>query len=177
MRRYDYTKKSLMVSLVCIMFFGGYILGIKRPEASSFRSPVANSSSIVEGSNVTIEYVATVPGSTGVGYGNVSEFIQGRYEIVRALEQAIVGMKPGEEKQVELSPEEGFGAYDDKKKVSIPTTQLPPGTKEGDVVQNDLGDFAMVLKVSTTMAVLDYNHPLAGNPLVVQLKILKVENP
>jgi FKBP-type peptidyl-prolyl cis-trans isomerase 2 len=24
---------------------------------------------------------------------------------------------------------------------------------------------------------LDYNHPLAGKPLVVQVKILKVENP
>ena len=58
-----------------------------------------------------------------------------------------------------------------------PKTLLPPGVKEGDVVQNDLGDFATVAEVSDTTAVLDYNHPLAGKPLVVQLKILKVENP
>ena len=38
-------------------------------------------------------------------------------------------------------------------------------------------DFATVAEVSDTTAVLDYNHPLAGKPLVVQLKILKVENP
>jgi hypothetical protein len=44
-------------------------------------------------------------------------------------------------------------------------------------VQNDLGHFATVAEVSGIMAVLDYNHPLAGKPLVVQLKILKVENP
>jgi FKBP-type peptidyl-prolyl cis-trans isomerase 2 len=31
--------------------------------------------------------------------------------------------------------------------------------------------------VGDSMAVIDYNHPLAGKPLVVQLKILKVENP
>jgi FKBP-type peptidyl-prolyl cis-trans isomerase 2 len=34
-----------------------------------------------------------------------------------------------------------------------------------------------VAEVSDTSAVLDYNHPLAGKPLIVQLKILKVENP
>ena len=40
-----------------------------------------------------------------------------------------------------------------------------------------LGELATVAEVSDTTAVLDYNHPLAGKPLVVQLKILKVENP
>jgi FKBP-type peptidyl-prolyl cis-trans isomerase 2 len=54
---------------------------------------------------------------------------------------------------------------------------LPPGAKQGDVVQNDLGEFATVAAVGDLAAVLDYNHPLAGKPLVVQIKILKVENP
>jgi FKBP-type peptidyl-prolyl cis-trans isomerase 2 len=31
-------------------------------------------------------------------------------------------MKPGEEKKVELSPEEGFGPHDDGKKMNIPKT-------------------------------------------------------
>ena len=123
------------------------------------------------------KYVATVPGSTGIDYGNISEFIQGRHEIFPALEQEVVGMKPGDEKQVELSPAEGFGTHDEGKKMSVPKTLLPPGVKEGDVVQNDLGHFATVAEVSDSMAVLDYNHPLAGKPLVVQVKILKVENP
>jgi FKBP-type peptidyl-prolyl cis-trans isomerase 2 len=131
----------------------------------------------VEGSKVTLQYVATVPGSAGIDYGNVSEFIQGRHEIFPALEQELVGMKPGEEKKVELSPEEGFGPHDDRKKMDIPKTLLPFGAKEGDIVKNDVGDLATVAEVSDTSAVLDYNHPLAGKPLIVQLKILKVENP
>jgi FKBP-type peptidyl-prolyl cis-trans isomerase 2 len=59
----------------------------------------------------------------------------------------------------------------------LPKTLLPPGTKQGDIVQNELGSFATVAEVGDMMAVLDYNHPLAGKPLIVQLKILKVENP
>lgn len=177
MRRHNYIKALLIVSLVCITFFGGYVLGARPPQASSSRSPEAESSQIVEGSTATIQYVATVPVSTGIDYGNVSELVQSRHEIVRALEQVIVGMKSGEEKTVELSPQEGFGTYDDGKTMNIPKTLLPPGATNGDILQNAQGDFATVIAVGDLMAVLDYNHPLAGKPLVVQLKVLKVENP
>jgi FKBP-type peptidyl-prolyl cis-trans isomerase 2 len=86
-------------------------------------------------------------------------------------------MRPGEEKKVELSSEEGFGLHDDKKKLNIPKILLPFGTKAGDVLRNDVGELVTVAEVADTTAVLDYNHPLAGKPLVVQLRILKVENP
>lgn len=59
----------------------------------------------------------------------------------------------------------------------MPKTLLPLGAKEGDILRNDLGQLATVEEVSETMAILDYNHPLAGKPVVVLLKILKVENP
>jgi FKBP-type peptidyl-prolyl cis-trans isomerase 2 len=156
---------------------GGYDVGAEPLQASSSRSPEAESSRIIDGSKVTLQYVASVPGSTGIDYGEVSEFIQGRHEIFPALEREVVGMKPGEEKTVELTPAEGFGPHDDGKKVNVPKTELPPGVKEGDVLQNDLGHFATVAEVADTTAVLDYNHPFAGKPLVVQLKILKVEKP
>ena len=137
----------------------------------------SGSNQIVEGSKVTLQYVATALGSTMTDYGNVSEFVQGRHEIFPALEREVVGMKPGEEKKVELTPGESFGAHDDKKKLTIPRTLLPFGAKAGDVLRNDAGQLATVAEVREGMAVLDYNHPLAGRPLVVQIKILKVENP
>ena len=40
--------------------------------------------------------------------------------IFPALEREVAGMKPGEEKKVELSPGEGFGHHDDRKKLNIP---------------------------------------------------------
>ena len=123
------------------------------------------------------QYVARVPGSTGIDYSNISEFIQGRHEIFPALEREVVGMRPGEGKSVRLSPEEGFGPHDDEKKLNIPKTLLPLGAKKGDILQIDVGELATVADLSDTNALLDYNHPLAGKPLVVEVKILKVENP
>jgi FKBP-type peptidyl-prolyl cis-trans isomerase 2 len=176
MRRHDLSR-AVIISLACVAPLGGFGVGAESLEANSSRSQETESSQIVEGSKVTLQYVASVPGSTGTDYGNVSEFIEGRHEIFPALEQEVLGMKPGEEKKVELSPAEGFGPHDDRKKLDIPKTLLPFGAKEGDVVRNDAGELATVAEVSDTTAVLDYNHPLAGKPLVVQLKILKVENP
>ncbi len=177
MRRHDLTRAGLIVSLTCLALLGKCGVDGEPLQANSSLSQEDETLQIVEGSKVTLQYVATVPGSTGIDYGNVSEFIQGRHEIIPALEQKVVGMRPGEEKKVELSPGEGFGPHDDRKKLNIPKTLLPFGTKAGDVLKNDVGELATVAEVSDTTAVLDYNHPLAGKPLVVQFKVLKVENP
>lgn len=177
MRRYDLTRASLMVGLACMTLLGEYCVGAEPLQANSSRSEEAESSRIMDGSTVTLQYVASVSGSTGIDYGNVSKFIQGRHEIFPALEREVDGMKPGEEKKVELSPGETFGPYDDGKKLNISKTLLPLGAKAGDVLRNDAGELITVAEVSDETAVLDYNHPLAGKPLVVQLKILKVENP
>jgi len=153
-----------------------------QPERNQFPEPAIHkmdpgSDQIVEGSKVTLQYVATAPGSTWIDYGNVTEFVQGRHEIIQALEREVAGMTSGEEKKVALSPEDGFGPHDDKKTLNVPKTLLPLGTKAGAVLRNDEGVFATVAEIADTLAVLDYNHPLAGKPLVVQLKILKVQNP
>ena len=178
MRRHGLTKMSFIVlSLACMVLLGKYSLGAQTPQIADSRLQMVDSSHIVEGSKVTLQYVARVPGSTGIDYSNISEFIQGRHEIFPALEREVVGMKPGEEKSVRLSPEEGFGPHDDGKKLNVPKTLLPFGAKEGDILRNDVGELATVAEVSDTTALLDYNHPLAGKPLVVKVKILKVENP
>jgi FKBP-type peptidyl-prolyl cis-trans isomerase 2 len=177
MRRHDLTRATLMVSLACMALMGAYGVEAEPLQVSASRTQETENPQIVEGSKVTLQYVATARGSTGIDYGNISEFVQGRHEIFPAVEQQVVGMKPGEEKNVELSPEEGFGPHDDSKKLNVPKTLLPFGAQAGDVIRNDIGELATVAEVSDTTAVLDYNHPLAGKPLIVKLKILKVENP
>ena len=166
---------ALAVILACCAF------SVVPPSSGSYRLPAslapseeAKNPAIVDGSKVTLEYQVTVLGGSGVNYDDVSEFVQGSHEVFPALEREIAGMRPGEEKNVELTAEEGFGRRDERKKMKIPRTELPPEAKTGDVVQNDTGAFATVAAVSGATAVLDYNHPLAGKPLLIQLRIVKV---
>ena len=61
--------------------------------------------------------------------------------------------------------------------MTVPRKELPPGTKKGDVLEDRAGKSGTVSELSENSAVMDYNHPLAGKPLVVEMKILRVENP
>jgi FKBP-type peptidyl-prolyl cis-trans isomerase 2 len=124
-----------------------------------------------------LAYHVTIPGEQRIDYDDVTEFVLGRHEIFPALERQVGGMRPGEQKQVNLSPEEGFGRRDERKKLAIPMAELPPGAKIGDVLQNEEGRFATVAAVSGSTALLDYNHPLAGKALIVHVRIIKVEGP
>jgi FKBP-type peptidyl-prolyl cis-trans isomerase 2 len=132
---------------------------------------------ITDGSNVTFQYKITVPGRIGLSVQDVAVFIQGKHQVLPAVERAVTGMKEGDVKQIELSAEEGFGPYDDKKKKHVPRVDLPLGVKEGDILEDWGGTPVIVAQLSETAAILDYNHPLAGKTLVVHIKILKVENP
>ncbi len=134
-------------------------------------------SRIIDGSSVTFFYHITVPGEQGFELRNFGSFVQGKHQLLPALERVVMGMKAGEEKKVSLSPEEGFGRYDAKKKQTIPRSDLPTTTKEGDILEDRAGQAATVIQLSDTSAVVDYNHPLAGKSVVVKLKILRVDDP
>ena len=132
---------------------------------------------ISEGSNVTFLYQITVPGECEFEVREFGHFVQGRHQLPPALERVVTGMKTGDQKKVELSAEEGFGPYDAKKKKTVPKSDLPAGTKEGDVLEDRAGQEATVTQLSDRSAVMDYNHPLAGKPLSMKITILRVDDP
>jgi FKBP-type peptidyl-prolyl cis-trans isomerase 2 len=140
-------------------------------------SRAGNSNWIADGSKVTVLYQITVPGDASFEVRDLGQFTQGQHEMLPALELAMTGMKRGEKKEVQLTPAQGFGSYDENKKTIVPTNELPQGTKTGDVLADRTGKQAIVTQMSDRSAVIDYNHPLAGKPLVVQLTILEVDNP
>ena len=154
------------VALVTIMTFLGLTV----------QHVLAESPQIVEGSNVTLFYHITVPGEKIV-LRDFGQFVQGQHQLLPVLERQVTGMRSGEEKTVDLSAEEGFGPYDATKKQTVSKNDLPKDTKEGDVLQDRAGQPAIVTHLSDDSAVMDYNHPLAGKPAHVMLRIIRVENP
>src|SRR5215510_223346 len=159
-------RKKAAVALVTVMTF----LGL------SAHNALAESPQIVEGSNVTLLYYITVPGEQ-FEMRAIGQFVQGQHQLLPVLERQVKGMRTGEEKTLDLSVEEGFGPYDATKKKAVSKSNLPQNAKEGDVLQDLDGQPAIVTHLSDDSAVMDYNHPLAGKPVHLMLRIMRVENP
>jgi FKBP-type peptidyl-prolyl cis-trans isomerase 2 len=159
-------------------------LGMSAPGRTADSAPltdsprVADSAPITDGSKVTLLYQITVPGDERIEVRDLSQFVQGQHQMLPALEQAVSGMRRGDKTEVKLSEDQAFGAYDAKKKTVVPTKDLPAGVKTGDVIEDrKTGQQATITQMSETDAVMDYNHPLAGKPLLVTLTILDVDTP
>lgn len=135
---------------------------------------------IAEGLKVTIEYTLTLPDKT-VADSNVGQapffYIQGAHEIVPGLEKALVGMKVGQQKRVEVPALEGYGPYNHKAKQPVDKSKVPPDVKIGNILRSADGRMVKVVEVTDKTVTLDLNHPLAGKDLVFDVKILKVEKP
>jgi FKBP-type peptidyl-prolyl cis-trans isomerase 2 len=126
---------------------------------------------IQAGSVVLMEFTITVIPK------NVSQFTPGHHEMLPNLEKALTGMKKGDEKRVDLSSDDAFGPYDETKKGVISAESLPPDTKPGTILTTEEGVPFVVTELSGPVASVDFNHPLAGKHLIIDVKILNVESP
>lgn len=133
---------------------------------------------VANGMKVTIEYTLTLPDKS-VADSNVGQapfaYTQGAHEIVPGLEKAMVGMKTGDKKRIDVPAAQGYGTYDAKSKLSVDKTKVPAGIKPGQILRSADGRPVTVEKVEEKTVVLDLNHPLAGKDLVFEVKVLKVE--
>ncbi len=105
------------------------------------------------------------------------EFVAGEDEVIAGVSNAVLGMKPGESKNVELEPEEGYGARQEGLEQRVERTMLPDEAKVGDPLQATVGDHNIVvwvMEISDNHAVLDANHPLAGHRLLFDIELVSV---
>jgi FKBP-type peptidyl-prolyl cis-trans isomerase 2 len=136
----------------------------------------SNDEAVRDGMKVTVQLQITPQENPTTTYSDTQQFIQGQHIIPPGLEQRIAGMHPGESKTFPLSAEEGFGPHDETKLQIIPTGDLPLDAREGDTVTDDAGRHARIIWILPEKALIDLNHPLAGQPLIVTLQIVIIEN-
>jgi FKBP-type peptidyl-prolyl cis-trans isomerase 2 len=133
--------------------------------------------SITEGAKVTIAFKITTLDTHEIVTRLVSEYVAGDDRVTPAVQKELMGMKPGERKRVELPPEEAFGPYDEQKKVKLPREILPATAKTGVVYQTPQGEPFTVVALSDDTAIADFNHPLAGKHVLLDVLVVNVEPP
>jgi len=105
-------------------------------------------------------------------------------QLASALEQQLIGLTEGTHHLVELLPEQGYGLRNPEliQHVSRATLQENSALNEsyevGDLVEFAApsgGRFAGVLKsLNADSGVFDFNHPLAGQELIFEVKIIGI---
>ena len=131
-----------------------------------------------DGIKVTMAYTVSAPAKhlevTTEGQAPLS-YVLGSGQMNPVLEHALYGLQPGDRTQVILSPDQGFGPYDDTKKITVPKDNLPPEIQEGAILNAPTGQLVTVAAIRDDSVVLDLNHPFAGQNLVFDIRILDVE--
>ena len=137
---------------------------------------------IKDGSTVSIEYTLKLAdgstADTNVG-GEPLVYTHGEQQILPALESELEGMKVEETREVELTPEQGYGPVHEEGIQTVPLDIIPedarqPGAKL--VGQGPQGEpiHAQVKEIKEDTAVVDLNHPLAGEDLHFEVKVLEI---
>lgn len=107
-------------------------------------------------------------------------YVHGYGMIVPGLELGIVGLKVGEEREVVVPPEAGFGDHDEELVLEVDRSDFPrpQEVKVGDemVAESPEGEEAVmrVLEVKDDTVVVDANHPLAGKTLRYKVKVREI---
>jgi FKBP-type peptidyl-prolyl cis-trans isomerase 2 len=136
---------------------------------------LVNDATVREGVKVTVQVQITSEYNPDESYINMEEFIQGDHTIPSGIETQVAGMHHGEVKTFPLSAEEGFGPRDETKLQLVPTIELPPEVQEGDTIADDTGRSAKILLIQPELTLIDFNHPLAGQPLLITLQVMMIE--
>ncbi len=103
--------------------------------------------------------------------------IVGEGRLIPGLEKAISQMSEGEEKSLEIPPEEAYGKRDPSKIRVMPLNALRRrGVEEiepGKIIEID-GKMAIIRSITGGRVLVDFNHPLAGKTIVAKIKVVKI---
>lgn len=143
---------------------------------------------VTDGKQISLEYTLTLEDQGKVD-SNVGKeplvYTQGAHDIIPGLEKQLAGLKVGETKKIEVSPEDGYGPIKPelKKSQEVPKDKIPPDAHKVGAKLTGQGPqgqpiFAEVTEVKDAVIILtvDANHPLAGKKLIFDIKVLNVED-
>ncbi|MFH1827990.1 MAG: peptidylprolyl isomerase [Nanoarchaeota archaeon] len=139
---------------------------------------------IKKGDKIKVDYTGTLDDGTvfdsSEKHGQPLEFEAGTGKVIKGFDDAVIGMKKGDEKDIKINSADAYGNPDHNLVKQVPINQLPPGQeiKPGMMflvgLPNGSKIPAAVKEVTKEEATINLNHPLAGKNLNFKIKIVDI---
>lgn len=138
---------------------------------------------VATGSKVKVHYTGTFDDGEVFDSSRQTqpfEFEVGSGQVIPGFDNAVIGMKAGETKQVHLPEEEAYGPYNDEMVFDADPSQFEEGLSPevGQQFQTQMQDGTpLLLTVKAVVdgkVTLDANHPMAGKALNFELEVIEV---
>jgi len=115
-------------------------------------------------------------------HGAPIEFEVGTGKVIKGFDDAIAGMKKGEEKTIKIAAADGYGEYMKELVKEVAKEQMPADQepKAGMMLAIGLPNGeqipAKITKVTDKTVTIDLNHPLAGKNLNFKLALVDLNS-
>jgi FKBP-type peptidyl-prolyl cis-trans isomerase 2 len=167
-------KKStnLWYAMVAVIIIGA-ILGVV------YMTTNGNAANIVTvGDNVSVYYTGKFTNNTifdsNVG-GEPLNFTVGSGEMISGFDNAVIGMKVGETKNITLTPQEAYGEVNQSLIYELPLSDFGNhSVSVGMSIKTTSGAQGLITSVNSTTATVDFNPPLAGKTLIFEIKVAAI---
>jgi len=137
-----------------------------------------------KGSTVKVHYTGTLK-EDGSQFDSSEgrdplEFKLGEGMVIAGFEKAVIGKSAGDAVTVEIPPAEAYGEPNDQLVFQVRKEQLPPNVEleEGIMLEIRTEDgspaYVRVTAFDDEMVTLDGNHPLAGQTLIFDIKVVEL---
>jgi len=138
---------------------------------------------IENGRQVSIEYTLKLDdgstADTNLGQDPLV-YEQGAQQLLPAFEREVAGMEVDETRQFVLSPEDGYGTPNPELRQEIQADLVPEDARREGVqlVSEDRSGNRRIVRVDEVRGdriVLDFNHPLAGENLHFEVRVVRID--
>jgi FKBP-type peptidyl-prolyl cis-trans isomerase 2 len=106
------------------------------------------------------------------------EFVLGSGQVIRGFDEAATGLEVGEKRVVTIPACDAYGERMEEAKQEVPLEAFPEAPEVGWVVEVASAEgqrmAATVTDVGSESAVLDFNHPLAGEDLTFEIELVQI---
>ena len=108
------------------------------------------------------------------------EFTVGNGQVIKGFDDALVDMKVGDKKTVQIPVDEAYGQRNDDMMMEYPKAEFPADMNPEAGMELHMSDnqgnvFPVVIaEVRDETVLLDANHPLAGEDLVFDIELVSI---